>query len=68
VSIGVVQRLTVKSRGRPEAPEQATRVHNLFRARGADMQAGHGPLQRLLDGAKVKYDHALLEMPSTSSR
>jgi hypothetical protein len=28
-------RLTVKLRGRPEAPDQAPRAHNLFRARGA---------------------------------
>jgi hypothetical protein len=41
--------LTVKLRGRPEAPDQAPRAHNLFRARGADTQAVHGPLQRLLE-------------------
>jgi hypothetical protein len=41
-------RLTVKLRGRPEAPDQAPRAHNLSRARGADTQAVHGPLQRLL--------------------
>ena len=28
-------RLTVKLRGRPEAPDQVPRAHNLFRARGA---------------------------------
>src|SRR5215469_5721134 len=43
-------RLTVKLRGRPEAPDQAPRAHNLFNARGADTQTVHGPLQRLLDG------------------
>jgi hypothetical protein len=46
----ILGRLTVKLRGRPEAPDQAPRAHNLFRARGADTQAVHGPLQRLLDG------------------
>jgi hypothetical protein len=44
-------RLTVKLRGRPEAPDQAPRAHTVFSARGADKQAVHGPLQRLLDGA-----------------
>src|SRR5215469_12352054 len=47
-------RLTVKLRGRPEAPDQAPRAHNLFRARGADTQAVHGPLQRLLGVAQTK--------------
>src|SRR6516164_2709786 len=41
--------LTVKLRGRPEAPDQAPRAHNVFSARGADTKAVHGPLQRLLD-------------------
>jgi hypothetical protein len=41
-------RLTVKLRGCPEAPDQAPRAHNLSRARGADTQTVHGPLQRLL--------------------
>src|SRR5215470_14121137 len=41
--------LTVKLRGRPRAPNQAPRAHNLFSARGADIQAVHGPLQRLLE-------------------
>src|SRR5215468_4592392 len=35
-------------RGRPEAPDQAPRADNVFSARGADTQAAHGPLQRLL--------------------
>src|SRR5262249_39940730 len=48
-SLRSIWRLTVKLRGRPEAPDQAPRAHNLSRARGADMQAVHGPLQRLLD-------------------
>jgi len=43
----------VKLRGRPEALDQASRAHNVFRARGADIQAVHGPLQRLLDDATV---------------
>ena len=41
----------MKLRGRPEAPDQAPRAHTVFSARGADMQAGHGPLQRLLEDA-----------------
>jgi hypothetical protein len=41
--------LTVKLRGRPEALDQAPRAHTGFSARGALMQAFHGPLQRLLD-------------------
>src|SRR5215475_88811 len=40
--------LTVKLRGRPEAPDQAPRAHTVFSARGADIQTVHGPLQRLL--------------------
>jgi hypothetical protein len=40
--------LTVKLSGRLEAHDQAPRAHNLFSARGADTQAVHGPLQRLL--------------------
>jgi hypothetical protein len=46
---GAFCRLTEKLRGRPEAPDQAPRAHNLFRARGATTQTVHGPLQRLLD-------------------
>jgi len=45
--------LTVKLRGRPEAPDQAPRAHNVSRARGADTQTVHGPLQRLLDSSGV---------------
>jgi len=37
----------VKWRGRPGAPDQARRARNLSRARDADTQAVHGPLQRL---------------------
>jgi hypothetical protein len=48
-------RLTVKLRGRPEAPDEAPRAHTVFSARGADTEAVHGPLQRLLDRTpKVK--------------
>ena len=39
----------MKFKGRPETPDQALRAHYLSRARGADTQAVHGPLQRLLD-------------------
>jgi len=35
-------------RGRPEAPDQAPRVHKLFRTRDVEIKAVHGPLQRLL--------------------
>ena len=41
--------LTVKLSGRPKAPDQAPRVHNLFRAGGAITQVVHGPPQRLLE-------------------
>src|SRR5215831_20718359 len=41
--------LTVKLRGRPEGHDQAPRAHTVFCARGADTQAVHGPLQRLLE-------------------
>jgi len=42
--------LTVKLRGRTEAPDGAEGAQSLS-ARGAKSQAPHGPLQRLLDGA-----------------
>ena len=51
-----IRLLTVKLRGRTEAPDQAPRAHNLSRARGADIQAVHGPLQRLLD-AGINANH-----------
>ena len=41
----IVRSLTVKLRGRPEAPDQAPRAHSVFSARGADTRAVHGPLQ-----------------------
>jgi hypothetical protein len=40
-------RLTVKLRGRTEAPDLEPRAHNVFRAHG-DTTEHHGPLQRLL--------------------
>jgi len=40
--------LTVKLRGRPEALDQAPPAHTVFGAGGADTEAVHGPLQRLL--------------------
>jgi hypothetical protein len=43
--------------GRPEAPDQAPRSHNLFRARGVDIQAVHGPLQGLLGGSFTDVDN-----------
>ena len=45
----------VKWRARPEAADQAPRVHNLLRARGAQPSTVHGPLQRL-SGARVPDD------------
>jgi hypothetical protein len=45
----------VKLRGRPEALDQAPRAHNIFSARGADTQTVHGPLQRLLGGARFRH-------------
>src|SRR6516165_6773712 len=47
--------LTVKLRDRPEALDQAPRVHNLSRARGADTPAVHDPLQRLLGGIDISH-------------
>jgi hypothetical protein len=44
----VLRRLTVKLRGRTEAPDGAEGAQFLS-ARGARPQAHHGPLQRLLD-------------------
>ena len=44
----------MKLRGRPEAPNQAPWAHNVSRARGADTQAAHGPLQRLLGGRTLQ--------------
>ena len=41
--------LTVKLRGRPEAPAKRRGRILSSRARGADTQAVHGPLQRLLE-------------------
>src|SRR5215467_1944634 len=46
--------LTVKLSGRPGAPDQAPRAHTVSRARGADTQVVHGPLQRLLDGVAAQ--------------
>jgi hypothetical protein len=42
--------LTVKLRGRPEAPSERRGRTLPFSARGAKPQAHHGPLQRLLGG------------------
>jgi hypothetical protein len=52
--------LTVKLRGRTEAPALGAEGAQSLRARGAKPQAPHGPLQRLLDGAPVAsgYPHA----------
>jgi len=51
VSNAVGKRLTVKLRGRPEAPNKRRRRILSSGAGGATTQAVHGPLQRLLEGA-----------------
>ena len=38
----------MKLRGRPEASKQAALAHNISRASDADIEAVHGPLERLL--------------------
>ena len=45
--------LTVKLRGRAEAPDGAEGAQFLS-ARRAKPQAHHGPLQRLLDGIRIR--------------
>ena len=50
--------LTVKLRGRPEAPTKPRGRTLSSRARGADMQAVHGPLQRLLERTKKRCRRA----------
>jgi hypothetical protein len=47
-----VRTLTVKLRGRPKAPDGAAGAQSPT-ARGANPQACHGPLQRLLDGSST---------------
>jgi hypothetical protein len=42
-------RLTVKLRGRTEAPALGSEGAQFLSARGAKPEAPHGPLQRLLD-------------------
>ena len=44
--------LTMKLRGRTEAPQGAEGAQFLS-ARGANQEALHGPLQRLLEGGEV---------------
>jgi hypothetical protein len=61
-----MRRLTVKLRGRPGARDQAPRAHNVFRARDADIQADHGPLQRLLD--VTSYRLHIAARPQTNFR
>jgi hypothetical protein len=48
MSLALERRLTVKLRGRAEAPDGAEGAQSLS-ARGAKPQAHHGPLQRLLE-------------------
>jgi hypothetical protein len=49
----LIRRITVKLRGRAEAPHGAEGAQFLS-ARGARPQAHHGPLQRLLAGARIR--------------
>src|SRR5262249_54532042 len=49
-----LERLTVKLRGRPEALDQATPAHAVFGAGGANIQAVHGPLQRLSENRSLR--------------
>jgi len=49
-----MRRLTVKLRGRAEAPDQSRGCTLSSRTRG-DTTDSHGPLQRLLDGASVLW-------------
>ena len=46
--------LTVELTGRPEEPNQATPAHTVFGAGGADIEAVHGPVQRLLEPAFIE--------------
>jgi len=48
VAMRNISRLTVKLRGRPEAPDQRRGRILSSRARGAIQTTHHGPLQRLL--------------------
>src|ERR1700688_195505 len=52
------ERLTVKSRGRPEAPDQSGGRNLLSRASG-DTTEPHGPLQRLLGGVQDRAPYWL---------
>src|SRR5579862_3802863 len=46
-------RLTVKLRGRAEAPALGAEGAQFLSARGAKQEAHHGPLQRLLDRSRT---------------
>src|SRR5436853_3140763 len=50
-----IVRLTVKLRGRTEAPDGAEGAEFLS-ARGAKPQAHHGPLRRLLDATLIRWN------------
>jgi hypothetical protein len=47
--LSVIERLTVKLRGRPEAAAHGAEGAQSLSARGANPEARHGPLQRLLE-------------------
>jgi hypothetical protein len=61
------RQLTVKLRGRPEAPARRRGRTLSSSARGAKQQAPHGPLQRLLDGdaAAEAYFHSIRNATQT---
>ena len=48
--------LTVKLRGRVEAPAVGAEGAQFLSARGANTEAPHGPLQRLLEGTRVTFE------------
>ena len=51
---GITCLLTVKLRGRAEAPAIGAEGAHFLRARGANTEAPHGPLQRLLEDALIE--------------
>ena len=59
--------LTVKLRGRPEAPLKRRGRTLSSRARG-DTTAPHGPLQRLLDGATFPLCSEVTPVPKRETR
>jgi hypothetical protein len=62
-----LSRLTVKLRGRTSAPNGAEGAQSLS-ARGANPQAHHGPLERLLEGAALNTLRALRRREQNEQR